>query len=136
MVWVPKKGECSICGKEIMLMSAIQKYCPECRQIMRNISSEEGRKREIARRIAIRRGTDPDRYKGKDTECRYKTSCKYGSAKFCEYISFTGHSRLYAGYKIENGKCGAYKRGGKPRRVNLKLDTSAPVLPPGKLNEV
>lgn len=85
MVWVPKKGECSICGKEITMLSAIQKYCPECRQIMRNIASEEGRKREIARRIAIRRGTDPDRYKGRNTECRYKRSCMYGGLKYCEY---------------------------------------------------
>lgn len=136
MVWVPKKGECSICGKEIQLMSAIQKYCPECRQIMRNVTSEEGRRREIARRIAIRRGTDPDRYRGRNTECRYKRSCMYGGLKYCEYLSITGHSRLLAGYPIEDGKCGAYKRGGKPRRVNLKLDTSTPVLPPGKLNEV
>lgn len=136
MVWVPKKGECSICGKEITMLSAIQKYCPECRQIMRNVTSEEGRRREIARRIAIRRGTDPDRYRGRNTECRYKRSCMYGGLKYCEYLSITGRSRLLAGYPIEDGKCGAYKRGGKPRRVNLKLDTSTPVLPPGKLNEV
>ena len=136
MSWIPKKGTCIICRKEIMLMSAIQKYCPDCARKMRNISSAEGLERERARLIAISRGTDPDRYRGLHTECRYKKSCMYGGQQFCEYMTVTGHSRLLAGYPIKDGKCGAYKRGKKPRTNGLNYRSTSPVLRPGKLNEV
>ena len=138
--WKERKvGEydaCEICGKRILINSSRQKYCPECAQAMRKTASLRGRDKARAELMAVRRGLDLDKYKGTNKECRYKKSCVYGGQKNCEYMAITGKSRLLAGYPIVDGKCGAYKRGGKPRRVNLKLDTSAPVLPPGKLNEI
>lgn len=60
MTFTPRPGRCEICGKEMMVNSAVHKYCKECRNLMRNSKSKEFREKEIARRIAIRRGTDPE----------------------------------------------------------------------------
>lgn len=121
MGWTPVVGECCICGKEILLTSAKSKYCPECREEQKKRASEEHRAVVKAKRIAVRRGTDPDRYKGKETECKYKGSCFYGSGKYCEYLTIEGHSRLLAGYPIRGGKCGAYKRGKKKVKKKIRL---------------
>lgn len=134
MVWIPKEGECQVCGKKIILNSAVQKYCEECRKAFKGKATER-RKIEIAKRIAIRRGTDPDRYRGTETECAVKGSCMYGSSRFCEYMAITGRSRLLSGYPIEGGRCGAYKRG-KYKGQRIGLPEAPPVLGPGKLGEI
>lgn len=135
MVWIPKEGECQICGKKIILHSAVQKYCEDCRKIFKGKTSEKNRQIEIAKRIARKRGTDPDRYRGTETECTVKGSCYYGGGRFCEYMTITGRSRLLDGYPIEGGRCGAFKKG-KHRGARVGLPETAPVLGPGKLGEI
>lgn len=124
MSWTPKEGRCELCGRKVMLMSSSQKYCPDCRETMKKVKGGENRKILVAKRIARRRGTDPDRYAGKDTECRYKKSCYYGGDKYCEFLIIEGHSRLFAGYPIVDGKCGAYKRGRRKGKRKPTLPVS------------
>lgn len=121
MSWIPRLGNCEICGEEVMMISASQRYCPDCRQIMKNTKGGEARKIYAAKRVARKRGTDPDRFKGEETECKHKGSCYYGSGKFCEYLTIEGHSRLFAGYPIRGGKCAAYKRGKRKKKKKLEL---------------
>lgn len=121
MNWKPKKGKCRICGKEIMIMSAPQKYCTDCAEIAQRLSDERAIAIERAKRIAIRRGTDPEKHRGLENECKHKKSCVYGGQKFCEYMAIEGHSRLLAGYPIRGGKCGAYKRGRKKAQARVQL---------------
>lgn len=104
MAFNPKWGSCSICGKPMIIRSAVQKYCEECKEIAKKQRKQEHREIVVAKRTARKRGTDPDRYAGKDTECRVKGSCMYGGEKFCEYASITGHSRLLSGYPIRGGQ--------------------------------
>lgn len=135
MAFTPRPGRCEICGKEMMVNSAVHKYCPECRKMVRNTKSKENRKKEVARRIAIRRGTDPDRYKGLEHECLVKEKCVYGSKDCCMYLAVEGHSRLLAGHPIRGGRCDLYKRG-KKKPAKPELPKSSPVLPIGKVREI
>lgn len=134
MVWIPKEGECQVCGEKIILNSAVQKYCKSCRKFFKGKTTEH-KEIEIAKRIARKRGTNPDRYRGTETECTVKGSCYYGGSQFCEYMTITGRSRLLDGYPIEGGRCGAFEKG-KRRGARVGLPESAPVLNPGKLGEI
>lgn len=134
MSWVPKPGRCSICGAEIMLNSSHQKYCNSCAALMRTQSSREYKDREIARRVAIKRGTDPDRYSGKEHECRVKGSCIHGANDSCMYLLDTGRLRISDGFMIENGKCAAYRRKRKNRRGTPKT-AQGQMIPIGKMQE-
>lgn len=136
MPWIAKPGECAVCGKPIILRTARQKYCESCSILVRNRRARDHqREKAKARKEAICRGTDPDRYKGLDHECRVKRRCVYGSADSCMYMSVEGHSRLLAGYPIRGGKCGAY-RTGKRRSMKPKTPVAGPVLSSGKISEV
>lgn len=135
MTFTPRPGRCEICGKEMMVNSAVHKYCKECRNLMRNSKSKEFREKEIARRVAIRRGTDPDRYKGLDHECKVKGICVYGSHDSCMYMAIEGHSRLLAGYPIRGGKCDLFKTG-KKKVIRLRIPESHPSLSVNKVREV
>lgn len=132
--WTQKEGICKICGKPMMMASNVQKYCAECKDLARRQRAEENRKTAAAKKVAVSRGTDPNRYAGKETECKMKRSCMYGSDKYCEYIAITGRSRLRAGYTIRGGKCGAYKKG--PKKRGMMSLPQSPVLPPGKMGEI
>ena len=110
MVWIRREGECEICGEPIMMNSAAQKYCPECREMMKKLKRQENRDVEIARYVARKRGRDPNRYAGKEHECKVKGTCYYGTTKHCDYMAITGRSRLLDGYPIRGGRCDAYKR--------------------------
>ena len=121
MGWIPRMGECEICGEEIMMKSARQKYCPECRTMMKKMKRRENREEEMARYVAIKRGRNPDRYKGKEHECKVKESCYYGTHKTCDYMVIEGHSRLLAGYPIRGGKCAAYKRDKRKERIRVPM---------------
>ena len=135
MVWVPKEGECIICGEKIMLNSSRTKYCPECRRIMFSHAQDEYKDIRIAHRLAQKRGMDLAKYKGEENECKVKRQCIYGSEKYCEYMTVTGRSRLFAGYPIEKGRCKLFKRGKRKLPAKSVLP-AAPVLSPGKLGEV
>ena len=121
MAWVPKEGECEICGEPIVLKSARQKYCRECREMMKKMKRQENRDVEIAMYVARKRGRDPKRYEGKEHECKVKGSCYYGTSKHCDYMAITGRSRLLAGYPIRGGKCVAYKRRHREERRKTPL---------------
>ena len=135
MVWIPKMGECEICGEPIMMNSARQKYCDDCRKMMKKVRQQENREIEIARYVAKKRGRDPNRYAGKEHNCNVKGSCVYGGQKFCEYMTATGRSRITDGYLIRGGRCDAFKRG--KRKVEKQMpEPSSPILKKGKMQEV
>lgn len=136
MPWVDKPGKCEVCGKPIILKSSRQKWCKECSAEMYKICRIRNKDERNRREREFRAGRNPDWWKGKETECRVKRSCIYGTDKFCEYMSIEGHSRLLAGYPIKNGRCDLYKRGPKKVGKTLKLPETAPILPPNKLREV
>ena len=102
------------------MRSAVQKYCSECAKIMSKKKSQQYRDREIMRRRMAKKGLDFDKYVGRDHECKVKETCIYGSKHSCMYMYIEGHSRLLAGFPIEDGRCGLYQKGkkkigGKPK---------------------
>lgn len=136
MGFTPRMGTCKMCGKEMMVNSPCHRFCKDCAKRRRNQRSREyHRNREVPRKAAIERGTDPGRYKGLDHECKVKNKCMYGAPDCCMYMAVEGHSRLLAGYPIRGGKCGAY-RTGKRKVVRQKTPVAGPVLYSGKMSEV
>lgn len=135
MSWVDKPGICEICGRQIIMKSARQKYCTECAEQMYKIYRVRNRDERNRREREYRAGKNPDWWKGKEHECKVKQSCIYGSDKYCEYLSIKGHSRILAGHPIKDGKCDLYEKGRRDRRFAVKLP-EAPVLRPDKLGEV
>ena len=136
MPWVDKPGNCEICGKPIILKSSRHKWCRECAEEMNKIHRIQNQDEQNRRAREYRAGRDPDWWKGKDTECRVKRSCIYGTNVICDYLAIEGHSRLLAGYPIKNGRCDLYKRGPKKAGKTMKLPETAPILPANKLREV
>ena len=136
MAWVDKPGTCEVCGKPIILKSSRQKWCKECSAEMYRICRIRNKDERNRREREYRAGRNPDWWKGEETECKVKASCVYGTEKFCEYISIEGHSRLWAGYPIKNGKCDLYETGKKKGPGRQPTLPSAPVLKPSKLREV
>lgn len=135
MAWIDKPGKCEVCGRPIILKSSRHKWCRECAEEMNKIHRIQNKDERKRREREYRAGKDPDWWKGKETECKVKGSCMYGSQKFCEYMTITGRSRLLDGYPIEGGRCGAFKKG-KHRGAKVGLPETAPVLGPGKLGEI
>lgn len=102
-----KTIECGMCGVEVERTSNAQKYCPECRQNLRNkkwLYEAEGRKSDPKSRAGW-----PDKYRApkKPSPVRMVRcdraggkSCAYwlplfkanGNVKCCHYILYTGHS--------------------------------------------
>lgn len=134
MTFTKRMGRCQMCGAEMMLNSSSHKYCKECRKIAESSIAVENRKKEIARRIAIKRGTDPDRYKGLEYVCHVKQSCKWGSNDSCMWGAIHGRLRILAGYPIRGGKCDAYEKGKKDRQSLMQL--TALDIGRGKYKEV
>lgn len=137
MAWVDKPGKCEVCGKPIVLKSSRHRWCRECAEEMNRIHKIQSQAERNRRERLFRAGKDPDRWKGEDTECKVKRSCVYGTNVVCDYLAVEGHSRLYAGYPIEDGKCGLYQTGPKKTSSSSnKLPTGSPVMPVNKLREV
>lgn len=114
MPWEPKMGECVTCGKPILRTSPKQKYCSECRELAKQRDRRKDKAKRKAKQVAEKRGTDPDRFVGKETECKFKDICYYGAQDYCNYIGIEGHSRIMAGYHIKDGKCDAFREDPKP----------------------
>ena len=134
MAWKEKPGKCIACGKPIILKSSRHRYCSECAKemnLLRKIQSKDERNRRLRQK---RLGLDPDWWKGRDTECKVKRSCIYGTNTICDYLAVEGRSRLLAGYPIRDGKCGLYQIGPKKRPRNMPLP-EAPVMKSGKMAE-
>ena len=133
MAWTDKPGKCEICGKDIILKSSRHKRCKECADVMNRIHRIRNRK-EQAQREREHRAERTGERKKRETVCKMTELCMYGNRGKCEYMTVTGHSRLFAGYPIRGGKCDAYKRGkfvgGSPGSVRPFT------TPPGKILEV
>lgn len=133
MTWTQREGRCDICDAIMIKMSPRHKYCPECAEIMRRATSPEAKKIAAIRIQMRKRGSNPDFWAGKSHECKVKGSCIHGSHDSCMFLYDTGHSRLLAGYPIENGRCGLYKRGSRRTKLRLPSDGGWNI---GQLREV
>lgn len=136
MPWVDKPGNCEICGKPIILKSSRHRWCRECAEEMYKIHRIQNKEEKNRRARELRAGRGPDWWRGKDTECKVKRTCVYGTNVICDYLAVEGRSRLLAGHPIENGRCDLYETGPKKVGKVPKLPDTAPVLPANKLREV
>ena len=137
-MYIPKEGNCVVCGKPIIKNNSNHKYCKECAKLMYNKTQEE-HKRVLAMKRGLKDyGIDAKKHAGEENECHAKGSCIYGSSGgYCDYMAIEGHSRVFRdGYVMKDGKCGAYKRKSSNHRKRRVPLPDSKVLDSGKLKEV
>ena len=137
-MYIPKEGNCVVCGKPIIKNNSNHKYCKECAKLMYNKTQEE-HKRVLAMKRGLKDyGIDAKKHAGEENECHAKGSCIYGSSRgYCDYMAIEGHSRVFRdGYVMKDGKCGAYKRKSSNHRKRRVPLPDSKVLDSGKLKEV
>lgn len=110
-MFIPREGQCKLCGTAMIQKNSNHKYCAACKKIMYSKAQGDHKKLMIAKRLARVNGIDPEKYAGLENECKVKRTCVYGSNSWCDYMEINGHSRVFTdGLEIKDGKCDAYKK--------------------------